>query len=229
MSRVECECRLRLEIGQIVRVLTAPRTNWLQVSSPRFETTRCAGSSAAASMRPRRTRGAMVLSPTIFISPLLQVEHPPRRSPFGDGRNKASARGGSVATRQGEQANGPEGVSRSRRYQRPFHRSAVRLRDYGSGSVFTVTDPLPVCPLERISDRACGIDRKPVFPIVAVLRDYLACNFPEASLAIWIGWGAARSLAHGEVSIFGARESLLRLTMSATVFLLIPRSRAIQR
>ena len=50
-----------------------------------------------------------------------------------------------------------------------------------------------------------------------------------AARALGIGWGAPGSLFHGEVSIFGARESLLRLTMSATVFLLMPRSRAIQR
>ena len=189
MSRVECECRLRLEIGQIVRVLTAPPDELAPgfLSSFRDDPVRgIIGSSLDEAKAHEGCDGSV--TEQFFISPLLQVEHPPRRSPFGDGRNKASARGGSVATRQSEQANGPEGVSRSRRYQRPFHRSAVRLRDYGSGSVFTVTDPLTVCPLERISDRACGIDRKPVFPIVAVLRDYLVCNFPEASLAIWIGW-----------------------------------------
>ena len=54
--------------------------------------------------------------------------------------------------------------------------------------MFTDADSFPVCSLDRIGDRARGIDGQPVFPVVAVFRNDLPCDLPEAGLAIRIGW-----------------------------------------
>lgn len=53
--------------------------------------------------------------------------------------------------------------------------------------MFTVTDSIPVCFLERIGDRARSIDRQPVFPVVAVFRNDVPSDLLEADLAIRIG------------------------------------------
>ena len=165
----------------------------------------------------------------LFVGSLWCDKHPSRCSALGGCRDKISPRGGLVVARKREQADGPECVSWSWRYQRPIDWPVGWIFDNWGKLASTAADPFPVRPLERIGDCAGRIDGQAVFAIVTVLRNDLACDFPEASLAIRIGRRTPDLFGQNARSSVTAKDGLQRLTMSATVFLLMPRSRAIHR